>query len=55
MAKYRAAQLAQGDIDAAAFRDSFRTDISEVLQGVLFSDRATSHHQSSEKSETTDR
>ena len=35
-AKYRAAQLAQGDIDAAAFRDSFRTDIAEVLQGVLF-------------------
>ena len=39
-AKYRAAQLAQGDIDVAAFRDSFRTDISEVLQGVLFPDRA---------------
>ena len=53
MAKYRAAQLAQGDIAAAAFRNSFRTDISEVLQGVLFPDRATSHHQSSEESETT--
>ena len=37
-AKYRAAQLAQGDIDAAAFSDSFRTDIAEVLQGVLFPD-----------------
>ena len=40
-AKYRAAQLAQGDIDAAAFGDSFRTDIAEVLQGVLFPDRST--------------
>lgn len=39
-AKYRAAQLAQGDIDAAAFGDSFRTDIAEVLQGVLFPDRS---------------
>ena len=38
-AKYRAAQLAQGDINAADFRDSFRTDIAEVLQGVLFPDR----------------
>ncbi|MCY3839133.1 MAG: DEAD/DEAH box helicase, partial [Gammaproteobacteria bacterium] len=38
-AKYRAAQLAQGDIDVASFRDSFRTDIAEVLQGVLFPDR----------------
>ena len=38
-AKYRAAQLAQGDIDVAAFGDSFRTDIAEVLQGVLFPDR----------------
>lgn len=38
-AKYRAAQLAQGDIDTAAFRDSFRTDVAEVLQGVLFPDR----------------
>ena len=35
-AKYRAAQLAQGDIDAAVFSDSFRTDIAEVLRGVLF-------------------
>ena len=40
-AKYRAAQLAQGDINAADFRDSFRTDIAEVLQGVLFPDRPT--------------
>ena len=36
MAKYRAAQLAQGDINANRFCDSFRTDISEVLQSVLF-------------------
>ena len=38
-AKYRAAQLAQGDIDPAAFGESFRTDIAEVLQGVLFPQR----------------
>lgn len=38
-AKYRAAQLAEGDIDLAAFGDSFRTDIAEVLQGVLFPER----------------
>ena len=50
-AKYRAAQLAQGDIDITAFRDSFRTDIGEILQGVLFPDRATSHHQPSGESE----
>ena len=37
-AKYRAAQLAQGDIDDDAFSQSFRTDIAEVLQGVLFPD-----------------
>ena len=41
-AKYRAAQLAQGDIDLASFRDSFRTDIAEVLQSVLFPGRAAS-------------
>ena len=35
-AKYRAAQLAQGDIGAAEFGASFRTDVAEVLQGVLF-------------------
>ena len=46
-AKYRAAQLAQGDIDAATFIDSFRTDVSEVLQGVLFPDRLNKHHQHS--------
>ena len=39
-AKYRAAQLAQGDIEPEAFRSSFRTDISEVLQQVLFPHRA---------------
>jgi len=35
-AKYRAAQLAQGDIDTTTFRNTFRADISEVLRGVLF-------------------
>ena len=35
-AKYRAAQVTQGDIDVAAFRASFRTDVSEVLRAVLF-------------------
>ena len=39
-AKYRAAQLAQGDIDTADFKDSFRTDVSEVLQSVLFPDHS---------------
>jgi len=39
-AKYRAAQLTQGDIDVAAFDHSFRTDIAEVLQGVLFPDQS---------------
>ena len=38
-AKYRAAQLSQGDISAAEFGDSFRTDIAEVLQGTLFPNR----------------
>ena len=38
-AKYRAAQLAQGDIGATEFGDTFRTDIAEVLQGVLFPSR----------------
>ena len=51
-AKYRAAQLAQGDIDAGEFRDSFRTDISEVLQGVLFPERgAATQHCPSDKTE----
>ena len=35
-AKYRAAQLAQGDIDLTTFHDTFRTDVSDVLRGVLF-------------------
>ena len=52
-AKYRAAQLAQGDIDAADFRNSFRTDIAEVLQGVLFPDRATSPRNLSDEPEAT--
>ena len=54
-AKYRAAQLAQGDIDAAAFRDSFRTDISEVLQGILFPDRAAPPRDPSEQPEAISR
>ncbi|MCY3614857.1 MAG: DEAD/DEAH box helicase [Bacteroidetes bacterium] len=36
-AKYRAAQLAQGDINVAEFRNTFRSDVSEVLQSMLFS------------------
>ena len=55
MAKYRAAQLAQGDIDVAGFRNSFRTDISEMLQCVLFPDRATFQHQSAERPEVIGR
>ena len=43
-AKYRAAQLAQGDIDAADFNDSFRTDVDEVLRGVLFPERGVATH-----------
>ena len=54
-AKYRAAQLAQGDIDVAVFRDHFRTDVSEVLQRILFPDRTNSHHQPAEESEVIDR
>ena len=53
-AKYRAAQLAQGDIDAANFSDSFRTDIAEVLQGVLFPRRSQhTQHDPSERPEVT--
>ena len=46
-AKYRAAQLAQGDIDTTTFRNTFRADISEVLRGVLFpcSDQPNDHAQ----------
>ena len=40
-AKYRAAQLAQGDIDTVAFQENFRTDVSDVLQSVLFPDGKT--------------
>lgn len=52
-AKYRAAQLAQGDIDAAAFQDTFRTDVSEILQGVLFPGREVSLDDPSNNSEAT--
>ena len=47
-AKYRAAQLAQGDIDPATFHDTFRTDISEVLRAVLLP-----HDNPSNDAETT--
>ena len=40
-AKYRAAQLAQGDIDTVAFQEHFRTDVSDVLRSVLFTDSET--------------
>lgn len=40
-AKYRAAQLAQGDIDTVAFQQHFRTDVSDVLRSVLFPDDET--------------
>ena len=40
-AKYRAAQLAQGDIDTVAFYNSFRSDVSEILRAVLFPDGST--------------
>ncbi|MXY66550.1 DEAD/DEAH box helicase [Candidatus Poribacteria bacterium] len=43
-AKYRAAQLAQGDIGAETFQSTFRTDVSEVLQGVLFPNRSDKNH-----------
>ena len=43
-AKYRAAQLTQGDIDTTAFRHSFRTDVSEVLQAILFPGGSTLQH-----------
>ena len=40
-AKYRAAQLAQGDIDTVTFQENFRTDVSDVLRSVLFPDDET--------------
>ena len=54
-AKYRAAQLAQGDIDIVTFRHSFRTDVSEILQAILFPERVTSCDQPYEESEVTRR
>ncbi len=45
-AKYRAAQLTQGDIDVTTFCDTFRTDVSEVLQGVLFPHGPNKHYPS---------
>ena len=52
-AKYRAAQLAQGDIDTAAFGDSYRADVSEVLQASLFPDGSIPEHRIPERTETT--
>ena len=34
-AKYLAAQMAQGDVDADKFNESFRNDVAEVLSQVL--------------------
>ncbi len=38
-AKYRAAQMAQGDISATRFRNSFQSDVGEMLRAVLRSGR----------------
>lgn len=51
-AKYRAAQLAQGDIGARAFRDTFRADISEVLRAVLFPSGSQSDRRATESTTT---
>lgn len=51
-AKYRAAQLAQGDIDTGTFGDSFRTDVAEVLEGVLFPDRPAERAAQNRSTET---
>lgn len=52
-AKYRAAQLSQGDIDVSAFQDSFRTDVSEMLQAVLHPDHVTPDRNQSDEYEAT--
>ncbi len=54
-AKYRAAQLAQGDIDTAAFRDLFRADVSQVLRAVLFPDVPPPAYHAPDHPKTTDR
>ena len=54
-AKYRAAQLAQGDIDIAAFQESFRSDVSEVLRAVLFPQASTLDDRNQQQRETTAR
>ena len=48
-AKYRAAQLAQGDIGPTTFSESFRDDVSEVLRTVLFPDGATRERRTPEQ------
>ena len=53
-AKYRAAQLAQGDIDAGVFQDSFRADVSDVLRAVLFPDSSRPQHNVQKQPEATD-
>ena len=52
-AKYRAAQLAQGDINIAAFQDAFRTDVTDVLQAVLFPDGSTHEHRNQKQPKIT--
>ena len=53
-AKYRAAQMAQGDIDTDAFRNTFRADVSDVLRAVLFPDSSTSQDSGQQPPEVTD-
>lgn len=53
-AKYRAAQLAQGDIGASEFNEVFRTDVTEVLQGVLFPQRGIDSFRPGQPASTAD-
>ena len=53
-AKYRAAQLAQGDIDTKVFQSTFRTDLSDVLRAVLFPDSTGSNNNIQEHLGATD-
>ena len=54
-AKYRAAQLAQGDIDTAEFRGSFRNDVSHFLRAVLSRQKLTSGQMTQEDDEAPPR
>ena len=51
-AKYRAAQLAQGDIDIATFQESFRADVSEFLRAILFPQGSTDDDNSQQQPKT---